>query len=184
MFHLPEPARPRGPVPLHQRQPVLRTRQTHSAHQRPFEFTADEPATARSEGVLGRSRAGSRMCAFILALTHCHPRQRGSAAPRPFSCAPRPSALKDPSAHPTSNLTFISATRARRSASTLGFSPNTGGYLHLTHLNRDAEDSVTLELKKKEKKRRAIRIRGDSSGGESELTQEGMLRLKRGEENS
>ena len=35
-------------------------------------------------GVLGRSRTGSRMCAFILALTHCHPRQRGSAAPRPF----------------------------------------------------------------------------------------------------
>lgn len=50
MFHLPEPARPRGSVPLHQRQPVLRTRQTHSTHQRPFEFTADEPATARSEG--------------------------------------------------------------------------------------------------------------------------------------
>lgn len=35
-------------------------------------------------GVLGGSRAGSRMCAFILALTHCHLRQRGSAAPRPF----------------------------------------------------------------------------------------------------
>lgn len=50
MFHLSEPARPRGPVPLHQRQPVLRTRQTHSAHQRPFEFTADEPTTARPEG--------------------------------------------------------------------------------------------------------------------------------------
>lgn len=50
MFHLSEPARPRGPVPLHQRQPVLRTRQTHSAHQRPFEFTADEPAAARPEG--------------------------------------------------------------------------------------------------------------------------------------
>lgn len=50
MFHLPEPARPRGPVPLHQRQPVLRTRQTHSTHQRPFEFTADKPTTARPEG--------------------------------------------------------------------------------------------------------------------------------------
>lgn len=50
MFHLPEPARSRGPVPLHQRQPVLRTRQTHSAHQRPFEFTADEPTIARPEG--------------------------------------------------------------------------------------------------------------------------------------
>lgn len=50
MFHLPEPTRPRGSVSLHQRQPVLRTRQTHSTHQRPFEFTADEPATARSEG--------------------------------------------------------------------------------------------------------------------------------------
>ncbi len=50
MFHLPEPARPRGSVPLHQRQPVLRTRQTHGTHQRPFEFTADEPTTARPEG--------------------------------------------------------------------------------------------------------------------------------------
>lgn len=50
MFHLPEPTGPRGPVPLHQWQPVLRTRQTHSAHERPFEFTADEPTTARPEG--------------------------------------------------------------------------------------------------------------------------------------
>lgn len=152
MFHLPEPARPRGSVPLHQRQPVLRTRQTHSAHQRPFEFTADEPTTARPEGVLGGSRAGSRMCAFILALTHCHPRQRGSAAPQPFSCAPRPFAPKESSTHPTSYLTFISATHTQRSAFNLGFSPNMGGYLHLMHLNRDTEDSMTLEFKKKKKK--------------------------------
>lgn len=96
-------------------------------------------------GVLGGSSAGSRMCAFILALTHCHPRQRGSAAPQPFSCAPRPSALKESSTHLTSNLTFISATHVQRSAFNLGFSPNMGGYLHLTHLNRDTEDSMTLE---------------------------------------
>lgn len=50
VFYLSEPTRPRGSVSLHQRQPVLRTRQTHSTHQRPFEFTADEPTTARSEG--------------------------------------------------------------------------------------------------------------------------------------
>lgn len=145
MFHLPEPARPWGPVPLHQRQPVLRTRQTHSTHQRPFEFTADEPVTARPEGVLGGSCAGSRMCAFILALIHCHPRQRGSAAPQPFSCAPRSFALEEPSTHLTSNLTFISATHTQRSAFSLGFSPNMGSYLHLQHLSQDAEDSMTLE---------------------------------------
>lgn len=111
-------------------------------------------------GVLGGSCAGSRTCAFILALTHCHPRQRGSAEPQPFSCAPRPFALKESSTHLTSNLTFISATHTLRSAFNLGFSPSMGGYLHLTHLNRDAEDSMTLELKD----RRPIRIQGDSSG--------------------
>lgn len=58
---------------------------------------------------------------------------------------PGPFALKESSTHLTSNLTFISATHTQRSAFNLGFSPNMGGYLHLMHLNREAEDSMTLE---------------------------------------
>lgn len=83
-------------------------------------------------GVLSGSCAGSRMCAFILALTHCHPRQRGSATPQPFSCAPRPFALKESSTHLTSNLTFISATHAQRSAYQPWLFPKYGWILALT----------------------------------------------------
>lgn len=61
--------------------------------------------------------------------------------------------------HP-SYLTLISATHTLHSAFNLGFSPSMGGYLHLPHLSRDAEDSMTLELKDW----RPIRIQGDSSG--------------------
>ena len=50
VFHLPEPVGPWRQVPLHQRQPVLRTRQAHSTHQRPSEFTAVEPTSAWPEG--------------------------------------------------------------------------------------------------------------------------------------
>lgn len=50
MFHLSEPACPRGSISLRQRQPVLWTRQTYSTHKRPFEFTADKPAAVWSEG--------------------------------------------------------------------------------------------------------------------------------------
>ncbi|MFT7819029.1 LIM domain transcription factor LMO4-like [Arapaima gigas] len=92
VLYLPEPPGPRGSLPLHQRQPVLRTRQTHGPHQRPFEFTADEPVAAGPEGVLGRRYAKGRARAFISALDTTPREAPGNNHPPP------PSVLRTPPA--------------------------------------------------------------------------------------
>lgn len=79
------------------------------------------------------------------------PSRRGPAAARPLSSAP----TRDAVIICTSHRTFPPATR--HAAFNLGFSPNTGGYLHLTHLNRDAEDSRTSENKRNKGERSEFR---------------------------
>ncbi|KAF1385956.1 hypothetical protein PFLUV_G00113150 [Perca fluviatilis] len=86
LFHLPEPAQSRGSVSLHQRQPVLRTRQTHSTHQRPFEFAADEPTTARPEGVLDGEPCRKQDVCLHLSPYSLSPKTAWiSSTPRPFA---------------------------------------------------------------------------------------------------
>lgn len=96
-------------------------------------------------GVLGRSWAWCRMCAFIMELTHCHLRQRGSAAPtQPTTCPPclfscLPLSWRNP-LHTLPVTVFL-----QPAAFSIGFSPLMGDNLHLMHPIPDAENSRTLD---------------------------------------
>lgn len=95
-------------------------------------------------GVLGRSWAGCRMCAFIMEFTHSHLRQRGSAAPiQPttcppclFSCFP----LSERNPRNTLPVTVF----VQPVAFSIGFSPLMGDNLHPIP---DAENSKDLGSK-------------------------------------
>lgn len=95
-------------------------------------------------GVLGGRCARSRMRAFILALTHCHPRLRGSAL-HPSSPAARP---PDPylNSQETSSVNQYPSFSAPHIRPSTPPQPWADTFAHM-RLRWDTVDSMTLDLK-------------------------------------